>query len=229
MKTKSLFPIILSILMLFSCSKNIAYSDTFKAQTQGKYLYNADEIIEVIYENDNLFLIWKKGKLKPVALDTNEFFVADMYTKLHFVQHPETKERYLSKLSEKEGAPITYDYLKVSDDYKTPSQLLEAKDYEKALEGYLAIKKKDSTSSYINEWDFNRLGYKHIRNKEYQDAIEVFKLNAALHPNSINVYDSLGEAYLWNKDSLNAFVNYKKAYELNPRNRRAREFIESYE
>ncbi|WP_439151515.1 tetratricopeptide repeat protein [Winogradskyella sp.] len=228
MKTKTLCILFLLLFSIQNCGKDIDYSETFKEQTQGKYLYNPDEIIEVYYENDNLFLIWKKGKIQPVALATNEFFVADMYTKLHFVQHPETNERYLSKLSEDEGSPTTYDYLKVSDSYKTPSQILEDKDYEKALEGYLAIKKQDSTSSYINEWDFNRLGYKHIRNKDYEDAIEVFKLNASLHPNSVNVYDSLADAYLMNNDSANAYANYKIAYDMNPRNRRAKEFVDAY-
>lgn len=228
MKSKILLYVLLIVITANGCSKNIEYSEEFKKETKGKYLYNLDEIIEVSYENNKLYIIWKEGKILPVALDTNEFFVADMYTKLHFVEHPVTKKRYLSKLSEDEDTEVTYDYIKVADSYRTPSKLLKDGEYQKALDGYMAIKQQDSTSSYINEWDFNRLGYQHIRDKAYIDAIEVFKINAALHPNSPNVYDSLAEAYLRNKDSTNAYVNYKISYDLNPRNRRAKSFIDAY-
>ena len=99
MKSKILLYVLLIVITANGCSKNIEYSEEFKKETKGKYLYNLDEIIEVSYENNKLYIIWKEGKILPVALDTNEFFVADMYTKLLCVEHPVTKKRYLSKLS----------------------------------------------------------------------------------------------------------------------------------
>ena len=53
-------------------------------------------------------------------------------------------------------------------------------------------------------------------------------MNAQLHPNSPNVYDSLGEAYLKSGDSLEAYNNYKKALELNPNNMRAERYLNAY-
>ena len=213
-----------------SCSKSMDYTQAFKDQTSGKYLYNQDDVIEVFYENNKLFLKWRGAdKIEPVALDENEFFMVDMYKKLRFVQHPETKEHYLSIINEDNKDLVTYDYLKVPNDYKTPSMHLKEKNYEMALAGFLLIKEKDSTSNFINERDFNNKGYRFKADKQYKDAIEVFKINVALHPSSDNVYDSLAEGYLSIKDSLNAYANYTKALDLNNRNRRAQEFVDAYD
>ena len=229
MKSKVLIIILFIGTIILSCSNSVEYSETFKKDTAGSYLYNLDDIIEVYYEDNKLFLNWRGGKIEPVALDTNEFFVADMYKKFHFVQHPETKRRYLSAISEGEESLITYDYLKAPEGYKTPSALLEEGDYEKALAGYLEIKKQDSLSIFINERDFNRKGYKLMSEHEYEKAIEVFKLNIALHPTSANVYDSLGQAYLVSGDSLQAYNYYKKTLEFNNGNRRATKYVTDYE
>jgi uncharacterized protein len=44
------------------------------------------------------------------------------------------------------------------------------------------------------ERPLNRLGYAALQEGELKRAIEIFRLNVALHPDSANVYDSLGEA-----------------------------------
>ncbi|MTE27419.1 tetratricopeptide repeat protein [Winogradskyella ouciana] len=228
MKTKSIIFILLLTIITVSCSKSVEYSEEFKKQTSGKYLYNPDELILVYYEGDKLLLNWKGGEIKPVTLSENEFFVPDMYKKFRFVQHPKTKERYLSVIPEDNEDKVTYDYLKVAEDYKTPSQHLVDGNYEKALAGYLEIKKQDSTSSYIRERDFNSIGYNHLRKNRYDEAIAVFKLNTVLHPNSSNVYDSLADAYLRSGDSLQAYNNYKKALEMDPHNPRAERYLKAY-
>ena len=228
MKSKLSILLLFFLAVLVSCGNSVEYSEAFKKETSGKYLYNPDELILVYYEGNTLFLDWKGGKTVPVALPENEFFVPDMYKKFHFVQHPDTDERYLSIVNEDDENNITYDFLKVADDYKTPSEYLEAGAYDKALEGYLKIKEQDSTSSYINEWDFNRKGYYHMRKKEYDKAIGVLKMNTKLHPNSSNVYDSLAEAYLKNGDSLQAYTNYKIALDMNPKNERAKRYLDRF-
>ncbi len=48
--------------------------------------------------------------------------------------------------------------------------------------------------------------------------IEIFKLNGEAFPQSSNVYDSLGEAYMINGDKELAIKNYEKSVELNPQN-----------
>jgi tetratricopeptide (TPR) repeat protein len=228
-KTKSLLSFLFLIAVVFSCSKTVDYSPEYMQQTSGRYLYTQEEVIDVYYDNNKLFLKWKGAeKIEPVIIDTNVFFVVDMYKKFHFVQHPETKKRYMSILSEDNPDQITYDYLKVADSFKTPRMYLKDKNYNKALTGYLEIQKQDSISTLFNESEFNRLGYRLLRDKEYENAIEVFKMNVVLFPKSSNVYDSLADAYVRSGDSLQAFNNYKIALKYNSENKRAKQFVEAY-
>jgi len=228
-KAKTLLFTLLLVTIISSCSKSVDYSAEYIEQTSGRYLFNKENVIDVFYENNKLFLNWGELKIiEPVILDNKTFFIADIYKKLHFVQHPETKKRYLSIIPEDNEDVISYDYLKVDDAYKTPSMLLNSGDYEKALAGYLEIKEQDSTSVLIDEGDFNSIGYRLLRDKEYEKAIEVFKMNVVLYPESSNVYDSLADAYVRHGDSLQAFNNYKKALELNNGNKRAKKFVEAY-
>ncbi|WP_411767114.1 tetratricopeptide repeat protein [Winogradskyella sp. A3E31] len=213
---------------ILGCANSVEFSEEFKDQTSGKYLYNMDDVIEVYYTDNQPFLKWRGGTMEPVVVDTNEFFVADMYDKLRFVQHPETGERYLSIIPKENPDSIRYDYLKVSNDYKTPSTYLKEGNFAKAQEGFLAIKAKDSTTTLFNEREFNSRGYRYLRDKKYDDAISVFKMNVALFPESDNVYDSLADAYLRSGDSAKAYSNYVKAYELNTGNDRAKAYIEAY-
>lgn len=54
--------------------------------------------------------------------------------------------------------------------------------------------------------------------KQIQNAIEVFKLNAQLFPNSPRVYQSLGEAYATAGDTKVAIRNYENSLALDPKN-----------
>lgn len=225
MKTKVFLGLLL-LVGIMSCSKNKGFTPEFMEQTAGRYLYNANDVMDVYYENDKLFLRWRGAdKIEPVVLDDNVIFLSELYSKLHFVQHPETKIWYLSKISKENEAEISYDYMKVEDGYKTPGMYLEEKNYEKAVEGFLAIKAMDSTTTLLNEREFNSLGYRLMREKNYEEAIRVFEMNVTLYPESSNVYDSLGEAYLASGDSLIALDNYKKSLEINPNNVRAERII----
>ena len=96
---------------------------------------------------------------------------------------------------------------------------------EKADEKYSAIKKNQKAQFYFDEKEFNILGYELISENRIDDAIEIFKLNVSKHPNSWNVYDSLGEAYKKNGDVDLAIINYEKSYELNPNNTNVKEAL----
>ncbi|MDX1761390.1 MAG: serine hydrolase [Christiangramia sp.] len=64
--------------------------------------------------------------------------------------------------------------------------------------------------------ELNGLGYYYLRMNKLKKALTVFSLNVESHPNSFNVYDSLGEAYLKKGDTIKAIENYRKSVELNP-------------
>ena len=96
-----------------------------------------------------------------------------------------------------------------------------------ALDDYGELKKKFyGRSSYdFGEGSLNAFGYTVLQNKDTAGAIQVFKLNAASFPDSANVWDSLGEAYMKANDSKNAQLNYEKALALDPNNRNAKEML----
>ena len=54
-----------------------------------------------------------------------------------------------------------------------------------------------------------------------EQGYNVLLLALHLYPKSANLYDSLAEAYFYNKDYSNAILNYKKSLELNPKNQNA--------
>ncbi|MEJ2614263.1 MAG: alpha/beta fold hydrolase [Ignavibacteriaceae bacterium] len=70
----------------------------------------------------------------------------------------------------------------------------------------------------FDENEMNSLGYQFLQSGKIKDAIEVFKLNTVAYPESWNVYDSLGEAYLKDGQKDLAIKNYERSLELNPDN-----------
>ena len=75
----------------------------------------------------------------------------------------------------------------------------------------------------------NLNGYDALRRKDYATAISVFRLNVELFPESSNVYDSLGEAYMSDGQKESAIRHYKRSLELNPENENARTMLRDLE
>jgi CubicO group peptidase (beta-lactamase class C family) len=92
-----------------------------------------------------------------------------------------------------------------------------------AIKAYKEKRKHHKDTYTFTEAELNRLGYQLLQMKETKAAIQVFKLNVELYPDSFNVYDSLGEAYMENGDIQLAIDNYKKSLQLNPRHKHAEE------
>lgn len=72
----------------------------------------------------------------------------------------------------------------------------------------------------------NRIGYELLGDAQNENAIKVFQLLVSEFPNEGNPYDSLGEAYFTNEQYDLSLKNYKKAFELNPKNDNAKRMIE---
>lgn len=90
------------------------------------------------------------------------------------------------------------------------------------LEAANETKKKQVEYSH-SESDLNSWGYQLLKQGEKEKALEVFKLNVGMNPDSANVYDSLAEAYESIGDKAQAIGNYKRSLELNPANSHATE------
>ena len=88
------------------------------------------------------------------------------------------------------------------------------------------LKAEESSQYYFQESEFNELGYRFLAQKKTSDAIEIFKLNVEMFPDSANAFDSLAEAYMTDGQTNQAIKNYQKSLQLNPENRNARDKIE---
>lgn len=161
--------------------------------------------------------------MKPIKASDNSFYLKDMNEKLVFVSEPKMHIELAPK-REHEGEIFIFPKLKKGE--KTPSEYFKDKEYQKALDGYLAIQKTDSLNRSVNEFIVNRAGYRYLNDDRIDEAIEIFKINIALHPKSSNVYDSMGDAYKRAKDTVKAIEFYKKALAINPENRGSKVNVE---
>ena len=99
------------------------------------------------------------------------------------------------------------------------------KGIEEALSKYKELKETNTNEYNFKESQLNNLGYTLLQLDRIKDAIEIFKLNVRSYPESFNVYDSLGEAYMINGDLELAVDNYEKSLEINPDNKNANKMI----
>ncbi len=73
-----------------------------------------------------------------------------------------------------------------------------------------------------NENDVNALGYQFLFAGKTDEAIEIFKKNVEMNPDSWNVYDSLGEGYMNKGENKLAIEFYTKALDMAPENQHER-------
>jgi hypothetical protein len=98
---------------------------------------------------------------------------------------------------------------------------LRKRGYEHAIEVFKELKKKAPTFQ-PSETDLNDWAYRMLNGGGKQkEALEIFKLNVFLYPESANVYDSVAEAYAANGERELAIKNYKRSLELDPQNTNA--------
>lgn len=222
-----IIPIVVST--LFSCSRS-TNTQEFIEKTAGRYLYNSDEVVEVYFNNNILFMKWRgASNITPLKVNDSTFFVKEMNEKIQFSTNPKDRSDYMVLVPKEEDKLRKYNYRKLQEDEFIPREYLKKGNYEEALKAYLVIKKKDSLDNAVNEEDLNSRGYDALREKNYEKAIDIFKINMALRPASANVYDSLADAYKRSGDTVKAILNYKKSLQLDSGNTRAKRFLKKYD
>ena len=94
------------------------------------------------------------------------------------------------------------------------------------IEQHFEQMRADTARYALLEAELNRLGYHALNSwRDVPRAIEVFRLNVRAFPESGNVYDSLGEAYLAQGDTVRARDNYRRSLELDPNNSNAADIL----
>ena len=94
-----------------------------------------------------------------------------------------------------------------------------------ALRRYDDFKTANSPDHKVDEATLNALGYQLLSSGKTSDAIAVFQRNVHEYPQSGNVYDRLGEAYMKAGEKELAIQNYEKSLQLDPKNLNAVEML----
>ena len=84
-----------------------------------------------------------------------------------------------------------------------------------------------AAKNQLREEDVNAWGYRLRGQGRQAQALEIFKLNAVLFPQSANTYDSLADAYEGLGEQNLAIDNYRRSLALNPKNRNAAERLKA--
>lgn len=99
----------------------------------------------------------------------------------------------------------------------------------KGVDSCIVLYKKLGTSyppEYILERFLNTLGYEELQRGHTNESLRLFQLNVEMYPNSSNVYDSLGEAFMKAGNKSEAIRNYQKSLKLDPANTNAKKMLE---
>ena len=127
------------------------------------------------------------------------------------------------------GAPFAADHPALAwinyEQYNAPARIvrlrLEHRIRENGVSSALRLYeelKQSGLREEMTEGLLNALGYRLISLGRPADAVEVFKVNVREYPNSFNVYDSLGDAYLEAGQRVLALESYERSVTLNPAN-----------
>jgi C-terminal processing protease CtpA/Prc len=128
-----------------------------------------------------------------------------------------------TSVSQSQAKEVTTRKLSIVEKLKENSQL----PINERIALYHKLKEENfGLYDFGNETELTLYGYSFLWENNLTEAIAIFKLIIAEFPNSANAYDSLGEAYLQAKDSIQALQNYEKSLLMNPDNFHAEDVIE---
>ncbi|TGE29000.1 serine hydrolase [Hymenobacter metallicola] len=118
--------------------------------------------------------------------------------------------------------------MRVASGFGLPPQLralhneLRKRGFDQALK-LVRQEQKKNASFRLPEDEVNAWGYNLLRQQQPQQALEIFKLNVSLYPQSANCYDSLAETYQELGNKSLAVKNYKQVLRLDPKSENAAE------
>lgn len=195
-------------------------------QYVGRYQIDEDRVLSVKKENGRLYgEAPEVPKEELLPLLDGRFLMKNIGSLATFKRNVEQKFNHVTTTRGNQ----TYEGERISSDIITPYELLISGKSREAADAYRKLKREIPNNKVVDEGRLNELGYLLMRSSKLTEAIEMFKINTEMYPQSSNVYDSLGEAYLkaGNKDL--AILNYKKSLELDPKNTQAIQVLKKLE
>jgi CubicO group peptidase (beta-lactamase class C family) len=106
---------------------------------------------------------------------------------------------------------------RLDDGARVPILELDDGRYDAALGDYLQLQRTTPNSPALDENFLNWLGLEQLWRKQYDKAIALLRVNVALYPDSMNGYDSLGEAYVRAGDRKQAIATFEASLAAMPR------------
>ncbi len=101
---------------------------------------------------------------------------------------------------------------------------LQETGFDKAIE-FVKKEQKANPEFDPKEDELNNWGYRMMANGQQKEALEIFRLNVHLFPESWNAYDSYGEILLKMGDKIKAVEMYRRSIALNPDNENGKKVL----
>jgi len=183
-----------------------------------------EESLEYRFENPtetsaNVVLHWEKLQVSfPVTADTKAITLASLKGQLRGLarfswQGWNNASAWALKNDEVDQALAWADKsISLQQNYANLTNKAAILDKKKDTKG--ASDLRAQAMKLATEADINTLGYQRMAEKKTDEALALFRKNVKDHPNSWNVYDSLGEALSNTGDKKGATENYTKALSL---------------
>ena len=209
------FLYIISLCFFISCN-NSENTQEFMNTSKGKYLFNSNETIEVYFKDGILKITWRGKNLKPIKVNDSSFYVKEINEKLIFISKP---EMHIELAEKREHKGEKFYFKKIAQEEKTALEYFKNKEYTNALNAYIKIQQNDSLDPVIDLYRLNRMAKEYMRANKIAEAKEFFLINIALYPQKSLVYDSMGDAFKKENDTVKAIEYYKKSLVINPENR----------
>jgi CubicO group peptidase (beta-lactamase class C family) len=108
---------------------------------------------------------------------------------------------------------------RLADDVRIPILELDDGHYDEALVDYQKLQRATPNSPALDEQFLNWIGLEQLWRNRYDKAIALLRVNVALYPDSMNTYDSLGEAYVRAGEHAKAIATFEAGLAAMPRDK----------
>ena len=196
--------------------------DELKAFVGTYDLPQAKLVVDLVYENGTLTIPDLLGRTKErikLIREEEAWVSEDGKYSINFDMNDDGEVRRML-------TSITFIFNSGEPAANIIEKIIEEEGIEAGLKRYQELRDENRGEYIFKEELMNRLGYRYLGNNKLPEAIAIFQLNVKENPDSFNVYDSLGEAFMKSGNTPMAMKNYEKSLELNPDNENGKKMLE---